>query len=989
MASTVQDMVTQNAAMLRFLGPLEVVVDGQAVHPGGPKQRALLCHLMLHAGEPISVAALVEAVWGDDAPDGAIRSLRTYASNLRRLLGSAADLKGEQGTYRLDLLSVETDIDEFRSATKEAAGLRDPHDRSKMFGAALDLWRGAFLADLDHPWLQEESARLEWERRRAVIGWAEATIAAGRPAEVISVVERSVTDAPLDEQLGGLLMRALYGSGRQADALAVYRRLRDRLAREIGVEPGPELRTLEEQILLHDAPMGGVEPDWLPVPGADLVGRNVEIADLLGRIEQVRLLTLTGPGGVGKTRLAMELGRRIVERGDQSVFFADLSSVFDESAVDAVVAASAGIQPHSDSGWRASLVEYLRPRKGLFIVDNCEHLSYSVARLLASVVRSCPEITVIATSRAPLHVDGEHEWRTPSLQFPDRPDASVDLLSQWPAVELLMRRAPSSFQITDANRRDVVELCQHLDGLPLALELAAARLGSMTPGEITATLGSGLRKSRAGMSDDARHGTLEATIGWSYQLLDEEPRWLLDRLGVMSGRFLFDDVLEVCVTEPVSPETVRGWLSSLVDQSLVMAETSGTRTRYRLLETIRRFARDRLGEDEPAVRRRHARHFATVAEVEAARLLNPEERDAVAALSLAYDNLRSAVGWAMEIGDVDTAARIVASIPDWGYWRSRYELSRWAQWVWERTTPDDPRWRGVCGSAARGAWIGGRFDDAVRFGKAAGTLGGAVVARSGHPDDVVADVALYEGDAEAALEHYSRAVAEASEHGDITREVWATYYVAVINAVLQRSPEAMEAASKALAGARETGNPTALAFSLYANGLAVKHRSSAEAIAMFEEAVRMAGSVGNDWFAGVARMELASTMATHGDVRSGLHEFTGVIDHWHRVGDDTQLRLAWRYLVSALANVGLADDAAILTGALLTGSRSELTRPHSQLRDELLSVLDEAEYGRLTVRGSVMSVPELVDASLKAIDRALGMPQITAGRDRAPEASSI
>ncbi len=979
--------MTQYAATLRFLGPLEVMVDGQAVHPGGPKQRALLCYLVLHASEPISLAALVEAVWGDDAPDGTIRSLRTYASNLRRLLGPASDLKGERGTYCLDLLSVETDIDEFRAVAKEAAGLEDPHERSKMFGAALDLWRGPFLADLDHPWLQEESASLEWERQRAVTAWAEATITAGRPADVISAVERAVAGAPLDEQLCGLLMRALYGSGRQADALAVYRRLRNGLARDLGVEPGPELRTLEELILLHDASMGGAEPDWLPAPSADLIGRSVEIEDLLARIEQVRLLTLTGPGGAGKTRLAMELGRRIVERGDKSVFFADLSTVFDESAVDAVLAASAGVQPHPDSGLRASLVEYLRPRKALFIVDNCEHLSSAVARLLASLVRSCPEITVIATSRAPLHVDGEHEWRTPSLQFPDRPDASVNLLRQWPAVELLARRAPSSFQITDANRRDVVELCWHLDGLPLALELAAARLGSMTPAEIIATLGSSLQKSRADVSDEARHLTLDATIGWSYQLLDEEPRRLLDRLGVMSGRFLFEDVLEVCVTEPISPETARDQLSTLVDQSLVMAETSGTRTRYRLLETIRRFALDRLSDEEPDIRRRHARHFAKVAEVEAARLLTPEERDAVAALSLAYDNLRSAVGWAIEIGDVDTGARIVASIPDWGYWRSRYELSRWAQWVWETTTPDDPRWRAVCGSAARGAWIGGRFDEAIRFGNAGAGTTGAVIARSGHPDDVLADVALYQGNAEAALEHYSRVVVEASEQRDITREVWATYYVAVINAVLRRSPEAIEAATKALAGARETGNPTALVFSLYANGLAVKHRSPAEAAAMFEEAARMADSVGNDWFAGIARMELASTMATHGDLPSGLQEFIGVIDHWHRVGDDTQLRLAWRYLVSALADVGLADEAAILTGALLSETRSVLTQPHPQLLDDLLSVLGEAEYGRLTVRGSVMSVPELVDASLEAIDGALGMPHISAGRDGARQAS--
>lgn len=959
------------AVLLRFLGSLEVLVDGRVVHPGGPKQRALLCYLMLHAGEPIAIDSLVEAVWGEDAPDGAVRSLRTYVSNLRRLLGSSAELKAGQGTYRLDLRSVETDIDEFRAATNQAADLPDPEARALRYRAALDLWRGRFLADLDHPWLQAEATSLDWEHRSAVTAWAEATIAGGHPAEAVSVMERAVAEAPQDEHACGLLMRALYGSGRQADALAAYRRLRDGLARELGIEPGPEIRNIEEQILLHDVAMDGRGTEWLPAPSSDLVGRSVEIEGLLALIGQVRLLTLTGPGGVGKTRLAMELGRRVIGHGDQSVFFADLSTVFDESAVDAVLAASAGVQPHPDSGLRASLIAYLRPRKALFIVDNCEHLATVVARLLASLVRSCPDITVVATSRAPLHVDGEHEWRTPALQLPDRPDMSVTELCRWPSVELLARRAPNSFRITDDNRVDVAELCRHLDGLPLALELAAARLGTMTPGEVIATLGSSLRKAYSHVSDDARHGTLNATVDWSYQLLDGEARQLLDRLGVMSGRFLLDDARAVCMTEPLASTTARERLSVLVDQSLVMAETSGTHTRYRLLETIRRFALDRLGDDGPGLRERHARHFARVSEAQGARLLGPEEQDAAAELSFAYDNLRSAVTWAIAIGDADTVTRIVASIPDWGYWRSRYELGRWAQWAWETLTPEDPRWRAVCGCAARGAWVGGRFDDAVRFGEAGAGTSGKVVARCGHPDDVLADIDLYQGNTEAALEHYSRVVTDAVERGDVAREVWATYYVAVISTVLRRPLEAQEAATKALAGARGLGNPTALAFSLYANGLADKHRLPMEAAGMFEEAARIAGSVGNDWFGGIARMELASTMATHGDKRSGLKEFIEVIDHWHRVGDETQLRLTWRYLVGALSDVGHPIDAAILAGALLTETQSVLTQPHPQQLDDLACVLGEAAYGRLTVRGSVMSVPELVGASLEAIDRAL------------------
>lgn len=963
-------MKTPSAISLQLLGPLEVAVNGESVHPGGPKQRALLCYLVLRAGESLSIGALVEAVWGADAPDGAIRSLRTYISSLRKLFGPAADLHGEQGTYRLELRSVETDVDRFRRAAAAASNMEDPEQRRSLLADALDLWRGPFLTDIDRTWVQEESSILEWERKTVIAQWAEATIAAGQPADAIPTIERAVAEAPLDEHLCQLLMRALYGSGRQADALAAYRRLRDGLARDLGVEPGPELRHLEEQILLHEVSARGPGPrPRLPSPASDLVGRSVEIEDLLARIEQVRLLTLTGPGGVGKTRLAVEVGRRISVDADRPVYFADLSPISDDSAVDTILASSARVQPHPDSGPLASLIEYLRAGEALLIVDNCEHVAATVSRSLAKLMRSCPNVTIVATSRAPLHIDGELEWRTPSLALPDRVDTPQEELRQWPAVELLRRRAPSKFQITDANQADVVELCRSLDGLPLALEIAASRLGSMTPAEIVAALATRTQIALERPSEEHRHETLAATIGWSYELLPEEPRQLLDRLGVMSGQFVLEDVLSICRLESESAEQVRGWLSALADESLLMAETSGRYTRYKLLETIRRFALDQLGADEPDVRTRHAQHYGTLAEAEAKRLVTVEEGDAVEKLSAAHDNLRSAVGWAMEVGDVETATRIVASICDWGYFRSHYELSQWSQWVWEMATPDVAGWRGACGSAARGAWIEGRFVDALRYAGAA-TTSGYVIGLAAHPEDTLADVALYTGDAAGALEHYSEVEAAARGSEDRIREAWAGCYVALTNAVLQRIPEASDAASRALINARKTGNPTLLSFALYSNGLAAKHQAPVEAIALFDEAVRMAESVGNDWFGGIARMELASTKTGHGNLESGFQDFADVIDHWHRAGDDTQLRFAWRYLVRALADVGLPAEAAVIAGALLDEAGSVLTHPHPDMQDRLIGLLGNAEYSRLTVRGSVMSLAELVAASRDAIERA-------------------
>ncbi|MCL1599020.1 MAG: winged helix-turn-helix domain-containing protein, partial [Actinomycetia bacterium] len=399
-------MQNGTSGMLRFLGPLELVVDGSLVALGGPKQRALLAYLVLRAGEPIPIETLVEAVWGDDAPDGAVRSLRTYTSNLRRLLGPGIDMKGGQGAYSITMRSIETDIERFRRGVAEAADSGEPHETRQILEAALSLWRGPFLVDVDRPWVRQESSILDAEHRGALARWAEAVIDDGEPEAVIPRMDHMVLESPLDERLNGLLMRALYASGRQADALDVYRSLRTSLVEELGVEPGPELMRLEEQILLHDQSVVETVPRWLlPAPASDLVGRSVEIEDLMARVQQVRLLTLTGPGGVGKTRLAMEVGRRIIEDDAQPVFFADLSGVGDESAVDAVLASSAGVHPHPDTATLTGLIEYLRPRTSLLIVDNCEHLAGTVARSIAALTRGCPDLTILATSRSPLYVD--------------------------------------------------------------------------------------------------------------------------------------------------------------------------------------------------------------------------------------------------------------------------------------------------------------------------------------------------------------------------------------------------------------------------------------------------------------------------------------------------------------------------------------------------------------------------------------------------------
>ena len=969
-------MISQGTAVqLNLLGPFEVRHRGRVVHAGGPKQRALLAYLALHIDEFVQTPILIDAVWGEDPFDGAVRSLRTYLSNLRKVLGSDAEISSARGSYRLSLQSTDTDVARFRRAVHTANDTDDVQRRRKTLRSALDLWRGPFLADIDRNWVQEEASILRWERQRAVATWAEEMIVIGEVEDVLPAVEHEVSLNPLDEQMNSLLIRALYGSGQQANALAAYRRLRDLLAVDLGVEPGPELRLLEEQILRHDTAMNRrISGKSIPSPVGELIGRDLEVTDLLAQLEHARLLTLTGPGGVGKTRLALEVARRVQKDADRPVYFADLASVSDTSIVDAVLASAAGVQPHPDIGPIESLIAYLGSKEVLLIVDNCEHLAAAIAQSLETILHNCSGVTVLATSRSPLRIGGEVEWRTPSLAIPADEGATLNLMNQVPAVVLLTRRAPHGFELTENNCRQVAQLCQRLDGLPLAVEIIASRLGSMTPGEILTTLDSEAHIGPESMPTDSRHATLTSTINWSYELLSPQERGLLDRLGVMSGQFLLDDVVAVCSSARGTPDVVRACLSTLVDQSLVSADTSGSRTSYRLLNTIRRFSLDQLGDGHARLQHRHARHYSQLAEFHARRLLTHEEADAFGELSAAHENIRQAVEWAMEVNDVAIVSRIVASVPDWGYFRSHYELSRWAEWAWHRVSPQDPLWRAVCGSAARGAWLGGRFSAAVEFGTAA-TQSGAVIARSGDPGDVVADVALYCGDVESALDHYCGIASNSLDSGDLERRTWANYYVAVISSILGQSDEAVEAARCALDGAREIGNPSALAFSLYASALAVKHRSPTDAMAMFGEAIHVADSVGNDWISGISRMELASTRTRYHDTRTGLIDFATVIDHWYRVGDDTQLRLTWRYLVSALIEAGSNKDAAILTGALLATDRPILTYPNQRTQDTLEEYLGQSRCAMLTVRGSVMSVPDLVRISLEAIARITSGPE--------------
>jgi predicted ATPase/DNA-binding SARP family transcriptional activator len=957
----------------RFLGPFTVAVDGVTVELGGAKQRSVLAILLRAPGRRVGVEVLVDEVWGAGAP-GAVRSLRTLVSNLRRSLGGAVTITGSHGGYLAEAATMWTDVAEVESLVGAARSASSAAEAYETFRRAWAQWRGPVLDGLEGSWADAERATLGSLRRDCLIGLAEAAVAVDRGPEVIAAVQEAVAADPYDERLAGVLMSVLYRSGRPADALAVYRSLERELGRELGVVPGPEVSALEEQILRHqlgDDRRGAPETPSFPAPLGGLVGREDEIIEAMERLAGTRLLTVTGPAGVGKTRFAVELARRLVGRYGDRQWMVDLSTLSDERAVDAVIAGTIRVQPRAGMNPLESVTDHLRTGAALLVLDNCEHLARAVAHAVASILRSCPDVTVIATSRSGLHVDGEVEWLLPPLAVPDTPGEADR--RRRSALDLLLQRAPRSFQPTSDNAADLVSLCRSLDGLPLAIELAASRLGALTPADIVGELHRRLDVlTRPG--GPARQSTLFGAIEWSVGLVTPDAAALLSRLGVMAGWFSADDAAAVASD---SGERIGTLLTELAAQSLVVTDTSGSTTRYRLLETIRQFAVDGLGDELATVRAAHVARFAGVAEREGRRLRGEAEAAAVDELARAHDNLRAAMEWSVDHGEVDNIARIVGSLADWGYFRARYELAEWAERSIALADPAHPRWFALCGAAARGAWVLSRFDDALRFARQAGDGDEPTVARSGHPGDVLADVALYRGDTDAARDHYLRHRQLALDGDDPIRESWTTYYLSVVAAVTRRWDEAEEWAREVLVPARASSNPTALAYALYANGLASKHRDPDDAVALFDEAIRVADSVRNEWFGGIARMERASTRASHGDVAAALPEFADVIDRWSRAGDLTQLRLTWRYLVPALVAVERHEDAAVLAGALLAERGSTMSHPSPPTQDRLADALGRPRYERLLVRGSVLQVWELVRLSLVAIAAARGEGHLT------------
>jgi predicted ATPase/DNA-binding SARP family transcriptional activator len=726
-----------------ILGPLEIRVDGAPVALGGARLRTLMSRLALDAGRAVTVSALIDALWADEPPEGAANALQSLISRVRKVLGDPALLAAAPGGYRLAIAPESVDAVRFETLSRsgrEALRADDPSAARATLREALALWRGPALADVaDAAFAVAPAARLDELRLAALTDRLDAELRLGQSAEALAELEALSAEHPLRENIAALHVRALYAVGRQADALAVYEQVRRALADQLGIDPSKELAEVHLAVLRSDPALAPPALEHAPRTNlkarlTSFVGRDEEVARIGKMLDASRLVTLVGPGGAGKTRLAGEAAQRVLERFPDGAWLAELAPVTDPGEVPQAVLSALGPRESrmmSSNGSPAAaaallrsaeghLIESLAEKRILLILDNCEHLVGAAADLAETLLGHAPGLRVLATSREPLTIDGESLFPVPPLALPDAdgldefclriresesgnskggsgtrawvsenrgatrepgdlststsasPLTVADTVLAYPAVRLFADRAAAvvpDFAVDADTLPDVVRICRSLDGLPLAIELAAARLRTLPLHQIASRLGDRFRLLTGGSRTAMpRHQTLRAVVEWSWELLSDDERDLAERLAVFPGGVTAGAA--AAVTPGLDPDAAFDQLCALVDKSLLQAVPTepGQDPRFRMLETLREYGADRLsGAGRLAgTRQAHAAFFLDLAETAEPHLRRGSQMVWLKRLNAERDNILAALRFAAADEDADTAVRIAAAMT-W-YW---------------------------------------------------------------------------------------------------------------------------------------------------------------------------------------------------------------------------------------------------------------------------------------------------------------------------------
>ena len=672
---------------LDLLGGVRVLMDGVPVDVGGRRPRTLLAILALADGHRVSVDRLVDLIWEDDPPTTARRTLQSYVSGLRRVLGGDDGVLSASGAgYVLAIERSEVDLFVFADTVARAKDeiAVDPAGAAALLGAALESW--AVPLDGVRPSLSLQAIVAPYEELRleALETLNDVDLERGDAARAVGRLGTLVREHPVRERFWAQLVRGLATLGRRDAALHACQRARETLREHLGVQPSPLLQQLEREILdggpLPLSPRAGLRPAARTIPPGNLVrpatefiGRDAELLHVAAELAGRRLVTLTGAGGLGKTRLAIELAWSMVDEFSGGLWLAELAPVADPAAVVAAAASTLSIPLQGDMTMIESIVDWLKGRRLLLIVDNCEHVLTPVVDLVAAVVAGCPTVTVLATSREPLGVPGERVHLVRPL---DPSSEGVELFCDR------ARAADASFVPNPDDRAVITAICERLDGIPLAIELAASRIRALSPPDLLAHLDERfglLHGTGRGVSD--RHQTMQATVEWSYQLLDERERGLIDRMSVFAGGFDLAAVEAVCADDTLDEVRIARVVGSLVDKSLIVADRSRRGVRFRLLEPMRQYGEGRLHERAATaqMRHRHLDHYVDVARRANQLWSSPRQVDADEIFDREWDNMRAAHAWAVTTANLAAADELVATTGPHAWCRMSHEHGDWSR----------------------------------------------------------------------------------------------------------------------------------------------------------------------------------------------------------------------------------------------------------------------------------------------------------------------
>src|SRR5215218_2178813 len=993
------------------------------------KAAALVKLVALGEGYRLHREQAMEALWPDLGLRAASNNLRQALHVARRTLCSDPQIASRYLSLRGEQLAlcpegrVWVDVGAFEQAADIARRSRDP----AAYRAAIELYSGELLpADRYEEWAQSRRQELKRTFISMLIELAGLYEERGGEEEklepAVQALQRALAEEPTNEEAHVGLMRLYASSGRQGVALRQYGRFSEALSGGLGVEPSASAHALREEIAAGRFPAdpthtagppagetvaGGIGKHNLPAQRSSFVGREGEMLEVKRQLAMTRLLTLTGTGGSGKTRLALEVARDLVGAYPDGAWLVRLAPLSEGKLVPQAVAKAVGVPEQSGRSLADALVEALRAKEMLLVLDNCEHLVEAAARLVAVLLDSCPRLRVLATSREALSVAGESRWPVPALSVPNpRRSPTVGELEHSESARLFAERARQrhpSFTMGSDNIRAVAEICRRLEGLPLAIELAAARVSALSVEQISEKLENSLKLLTVGdRTAVPRQRTLRGTLDWRYDLFSEPAQKLLRRLSVFAGGWTLEAAAAVGRGNDIEQGEALDLLSGLVEKSLVVSEASRDgRVRYRSLEPVRQYALEKLEESRNAesVRRRHAEYFLALAEEAEPELWGPEDKAWLERLEAEHDNLRAALSWTLERREAEPALRLAGAL--WRFWITRgyYEEGRrWFEWALEKGERVAARAQVLAGLGQLALWQGdlSRAKTAAQEGLKLSNEAGIEGMIAADFLIILGEAARTKGDSERAKELLEAALVLSREAGDRRCITWSLGSLANVSSSQGDHERAKELYEEGLALSRELGGVETIGAQLLSLGYEFLLEGDHErAAALNEEAATLLRNRGYRTGLGHALDNLGGAALMRGDYERAAELFEESVVLCKELGDKSTAAESLEGLACAAGARGEAERAARLFGAaqgLYEAGGYHHTPRELALREPYLadarSRLDGAVWETMFKEGRAMTLEETIEYALSE-EKDIGPSSPTPEQSRSEQPAAL